>query len=52
MVMGLNGELTSDSISYLDELLSEMNYLGRSESWVKAAIAESEIGDPMELCAS
>ena len=39
VVMGLDCELTSVSVEYLDELLSEMNYLGRSESWVQATVA-------------
>jgi CRISPR-associated protein Csb2 len=42
VVMGLNSGLTSGPLNSLIELLSELNYLGRSESWVRVSVAESK----------
>ena len=41
LLMGLESELSDQALSDLNELLAEMNYLGRSESWVSCrAIAD------------
>lgn len=38
--LGFEKELSSEAQGDLDELLVEMNYLGRSESWVKACVSK------------
>jgi CRISPR-associated protein Csb2 len=40
VVMGFEADLDATSLLDLDELLQAMNYLGRSESWVKAKVAK------------
>lgn len=37
-ILGLDLELTPSSLEDLDELLQELNYLGRSESWICARL--------------
>jgi len=36
--IGFDQELSPESMEDLDELLSEMNYLGRSESWIRLGL--------------
>jgi CRISPR-associated protein Csb2 len=40
VLMGFDQDLAVPNLNDLNLLLSEMNYLGRSESWIKAKIAE------------
>jgi len=42
VLMSLNGGLTFDSVQDLETLLQELNYFGRSESWVRARVAKKE----------
>ena len=42
--IGIDHQLADSSVQDLDELLSELNYLGRSESWIKAGIRTTESG--------
>ncbi|WP_319409593.1 type I-U CRISPR-associated protein Csb2 [uncultured Desulfosarcina sp.] len=34
LLMGIDSDLSPDAVGDLNELLSELNYLGRSESWI------------------
>lgn len=38
VLMGFDSDLTSDSLQDLGSLLEELNYFGRSESWVQAKV--------------
>jgi CRISPR-associated protein Csb2 len=42
--IGLGTNPEPSAVEHLDELLSEVNYLGRSESWVKASVRSSSSG--------
>jgi len=45
ILIGFNCDLTSDSLRDLDSLITEFNYLGRSESWVEAKL----VRDAMDI---
>ena len=38
-IIGFDSDLEADEAADLEELLDELNYLGRSESWVRAQVA-------------
>ena len=40
VLMGFNSNLTGESSQDLSGLLAELNYFGRSESWVSAKVAD------------
>ncbi len=44
VLMGFHSDLTSDSIEDLGTLLKELNYFGRSESWVRAKVLKNGNG--------
>ena len=44
LYIGLDANPEPSTVEHLDELLNEVNYLGRSESWVKASVRSSSLG--------
>ncbi len=42
VLMGLDADLSDDSLQDLKQLLARLNYLGRSESWIRASLADPE----------
>jgi CRISPR-associated protein Csb2 len=44
LMMGIEADLSREQLADLDELLRQLNYLGRSESWIRAYLDEPTDG--------